>query len=88
MFNCLTNLFEKFWTKGKEANFVRFQNYDIGRRDFLHRFVCILKEIIEPRHNGMKTGAIKKENEPFSVRRKDFWEAEHVEKVSTVFMRD
>ncbi|XP_063703716.1 mRNA-capping enzyme-like [Culicoides brevitarsis] len=53
---------------------IKFNNEEIGSRSFIDRLKCIDKEIIAPRHEAMKRGAINKQKEPFSVRKKDFWE--------------
>lgn len=53
---------------------IKFENDDIGSKSFVDRLKCIDKEIIAPRHEAMKRGAINKQREPFSVRKKDFWE--------------
>lgn len=38
------------------------------------RYIAIQKEIIEPRQNAMMNGRIVRDQEPFSVRLKEFWE--------------
>lgn len=53
---------------------IKFENEDVGSRSFVDRLECIDKEIIGPRHEAMKRGQIRREQEPFSVRKKMFWE--------------
>uniref|UniRef100_A0A336MHT3 mRNA-capping enzyme n=1 Tax=Culicoides sonorensis TaxID=179676 RepID=A0A336MHT3_CULSO len=53
---------------------IKFENEDIGSKSFYDRLKCIDKEIIGPRHEAMKRGTINKQREPFSVRKKDFWD--------------
>lgn len=53
---------------------IKFENEDIAARSFVDRLECIDKEIILPRHEAMKRGQIQREREPFSVRKKMFWD--------------
>lgn len=53
---------------------IKFEKDDISSKSFVDRLKCIDKEIIAPRHEAMKRGTINKQQEPFSVRKKDFWE--------------
>lgn len=53
---------------------VRFEDEKYGRRSFMDRMACIKNNIIGPRHEAMRRGIINRENEPFSVRIKDFWD--------------
>lgn len=53
---------------------IKFEKEDISSKSFVDRLKCIDKEIIAPRHEAMKRGSINKQKEPFSVRKKDFWE--------------
>lgn len=53
---------------------IKFEGEDLGYRSFVERLECIDREIINPRHEAMKCGAIRKEREPFSVRKKMFWD--------------
>ncbi|XP_023615103.1 mRNA-capping enzyme isoform X3 [Myotis lucifugus] len=46
----------------------------VGDCDFNVRLQCIEREIINPRHEKMKTGLIDKTQEPFSVRNKPFFD--------------
>ena len=55
-------------------HFSGLQGQDVGGTDFNTRLICITREIIEPRHNLMKTGKLDKASEPFSVRAKPFWD--------------
>ncbi|KAI0978710.1 hypothetical protein GJ496_012012 [Pomphorhynchus laevis] len=61
---------------------VVFEGLNVGEcYNFDQRHECILKEIIQPRYNAMLKGAIRKENESFSIRRKDFWQIITVRKI-------
>nr|XP_023025890.1 mRNA-capping enzyme [Leptinotarsa decemlineata] len=52
-----------------------FEGQKVGKMAFYPvRLDCIEKEIIRPRHFAMENGIINKTLEPFSVRKKDFWE--------------
>ncbi|XP_062896437.1 mRNA-capping enzyme [Mobula hypostoma] len=53
---------------------VKFNGKPVGDCDFNVRLSCIEKEIIQPRHEKMKTGQIDKTREPFSVRNKPFFD--------------
>lgn len=54
---------------------VKFENQDVGKMAFYPvRLNCIQNEIVNPRHQAMQKGIIKKDREPFSVRLKQFWE--------------
>ncbi|KAJ0181624.1 hypothetical protein K1T71_002346 [Dendrolimus kikuchii] len=54
---------------------VKFEGQDVGKMEFYPvRINCIQNEIVNPRHEAMQKGLIKKEREPFSVRIKHFWE--------------
>ena len=50
------------------------QGQPVGDCDFQRRLTCIDKEIIGPRHEKIRQGRIDKNMEPFSVRKKDFWD--------------
>ncbi|KAJ2944534.1 hypothetical protein O0L34_g3880 [Tuta absoluta] len=54
---------------------IKFEGQDVGKMAFYPvRLNCIENEIVNPRHQAMKEGIIKKEREPFSIRLKQFWE--------------
>ncbi|XP_041043141.1 mRNA-capping enzyme isoform X7 [Carcharodon carcharias] len=53
---------------------VKFSGKPVGDCDFNVRLSCIEKEIIQPRHEKMKSGQIDKTREPFSVRNKPFFD--------------
>uniref|UniRef100_A0A2A4JQW3 mRNA-capping enzyme n=1 Tax=Heliothis virescens TaxID=7102 RepID=A0A2A4JQW3_HELVI len=54
---------------------ISFEGTDTGRMEFYPtRLSYIENEIVNPRHQAMKEGKIKKEQEPFSIRLKQFWE--------------
>ncbi|WKY11709.1 hypothetical protein Q1695_003352 [Nippostrongylus brasiliensis] len=60
---------------------VHFEDVHVGKENFDIRFMCIRKELIEPRNAAIKAGRIRKEKEPMSVRVKDFWEMEALPKL-------
>ncbi|MXQ88701.1 hypothetical protein E5288_WYG003338 [Bos mutus] len=53
---------------------IKFNAQPVGDCDFNIRLQCIEREIINPRHEKMKTGLIDKTQEPFSVRHKPFFD--------------
>ena len=59
------------------------QGQPVGDCDFDRRLYCIDRELIQVRHEHMKNGDIDKTKEPFSVRKKPFWDITNVRKVTT-----
>ncbi|XP_052757830.1 mRNA-capping enzyme [Galleria mellonella] len=54
---------------------IKYEGEDVGKMAFYPtRLEYIEKEIVNPRHEAMMKGIIKKDQEPFSVRLKQFWE--------------
>lgn len=53
---------------------IKFQSQDVGKVEFPVRMSCIENEIITPRNMAIQQGLINKTLEPFSVRKKDFWD--------------
>jgi mRNA-capping enzyme len=53
---------------------VCLEGKNVGKKSFADRFDIILNNIIQPRHHALSKGFIRREKEPFSVRRKDFWD--------------
>ncbi|XP_023567650.1 mRNA-capping enzyme isoform X2 [Octodon degus] len=53
---------------------IKFNAQPVGDCDFNIRLQCIEREIINPRHEKMKSGLIDKTQEPFSVRNKPFFD--------------
>lgn len=54
---------------------IKFEGQDVGKMPFHPtRLLCLENEIIKPRYMAMESGLINKASEPFSVRKKDFWE--------------
>lgn len=47
-----------------------FQGQNVGDCDFRTRLLCIRKELIGPRIEAIKSGRIRRENEPISIRMK------------------
>ncbi|KAG6444076.1 mRNA-capping enzyme [Manduca sexta] len=61
---------------------VKFEGQDVGKARFYPvRLSCIQNEIVNPRHEAMKQGIIHKENEPFSISLKQFWDLTMSEKL-------
>jgi len=58
---------------------IRFQGLDVGNTDLDRRFLCIDKEIIAPRNQLAAEGRLNKAREPFSIRRKEFYNIEHAQ---------
>ena len=53
---------------------VCFPGTQIRGCDFDKRMQCIKNEIIGPRHEALKCGKIRREDESFGIRVKDFWD--------------
>lgn len=53
---------------------VTFDGHNLAQRSFATRLACIANDIVRPRHDAISSGWIRREEEPFSVRAKDFWE--------------
>lgn len=53
---------------------VTYEGENVSKKSFKERLFIIKTRLIEPRHEAMKNGIIRKELEPFSVRLKDFWD--------------
>lgn len=54
---------------------IRFERQEVGKMPFYPtRLQCIEYEIINPRVEAMRKGLIDRSSEPFSVRKKDFWD--------------
>lgn len=54
---------------------IRYEGQEVGKMPFYPtRLHCIEHEIILPRVEAMKQGIINRSSEPFSVRKKDFWD--------------
>ncbi|CAG9814037.1 unnamed protein product [Phaedon cochleariae] len=52
-----------------------FEGQQVGKLPFhTTRLHCLENEIIKPRYFAMENGAINKSLEPFSIRKKDFWQ--------------
>lgn len=52
---------------------IRYENEDISKKSFEDRLNAVKRFIIGPRYEAMKRGIINRNEEPFSVRNKDFW---------------
>lgn len=53
---------------------IKFTDMDVGKTDFDRRMLCIDREIIGPRRQAIEEGRINRMKEPFSVRKKEFWD--------------
>jgi len=60
---------------------VRFQSNEVGKVDFGTRLICIDKEIVGARNTYMQQGLIDKSKEPFSIRKKEFWDCSETYKL-------
>uniref|UniRef100_A0A2P2HXK1 mRNA guanylyltransferase n=2 Tax=Hirondellea gigas TaxID=1518452 RepID=A0A2P2HXK1_9CRUS len=54
---------------------IRMRGKDVMQDTFWMRWERIIHDVIKPRNAAIVKGLIDKRKEPFSVRRKDFWEA-------------
>lgn len=62
---------------------VQFQGEEVGKMNYDIRLQCIQKEIIDVRHDFMRRGIINKMREPFSIRRKEFWDITRTKSILT-----
>lgn len=54
---------------------IKFENQEVGKMPFYPvRMSCIENEIIKPRTILMEKQYLNKDHEPFSIRKKDFWD--------------
>lgn len=54
---------------------VLYEGQEVGKMPFYPtRLHCLQNEIINPRYQAMEHGIINKAIEPFSIRKKEFWE--------------
>jgi len=60
---------------------LRFEGNEVGKVDFGTRLVCIEKEIVGSRNNYIVQGLIDKTKEPFSIRKKEFWDVQDTYKL-------
>lgn len=59
---------------------IKFENQDVGKTPFYPtRLHCLEHEIIGPRIEAIRRGIINKTAEPFSIRKKEFWEIDRAE---------
>jgi mRNA-capping enzyme len=61
-------------------------NNEVSKCDHPRRMLCIEKELIQPREEGAKVGAINKSSEPFSVRAKPFWDVTQTRMILESYM--
>lgn len=62
---------------------IRFEENEVGKVDFGTRLICIEKEIVTARNTYIQQGLIDKTKEPFSIRKKDFWDVADTHKLLT-----
>jgi len=60
---------------------VRYEGNEVGKCDFGTRLTCIEKEIVGARNNYIMQGIIDKTKEPFSIRKKEFWDVSEAQKL-------
>lgn len=60
---------------------IRFEGCEVGNADFGTRLLCIDKEIVGARNTYIQQGLIDKTKEPFSVRKKEFWDVSEAYKL-------
>lgn len=60
---------------------VMFEKAEVGKTGFSTRLLCIDKEIVGARHTYITQGLVNKNKEPFSVRKKEFWDVSEAHKL-------
>lgn len=60
---------------------VRYEGNEVGKCDFGTRLTCIEKEIVGSRNTYITQGVIDKTREPFSIRKKEFWDVTDAHKL-------
>jgi len=60
---------------------IQFEGQEVGKTAFSIRLTCIEKELIMSRHAYITQGVIDKTKEPFSVRKKEFWDVSDAHKL-------
>ena len=53
---------------------VRYEGQEVGKCNFSLRLTCIDKELVGARNTFITQGLIDKTREPFSIRKKEFWD--------------
>merc|ERR1719187_3047842 len=53
---------------------IRYEGNEVGKCPFSTRLFCIEKEIVGARNTYITQGLIDKNKEPFSIRKKEFWD--------------
>ena len=53
---------------------VRYEGQEVGKCNFSLRLTCIEKELVGARNTFITQGVIDKTKEPFSIRKKEFWD--------------
>ena len=60
---------------------IRFKGNEVGKCDFGTRLTCIEKEIVGARNTYITQGLIDKNKEPFSIRKKEFYNVSEASKL-------
>ena len=60
---------------------IRYKGNEVGKCAFGTRITCIEKEIVGARNTYITQGLIDKNKEPFSIRKKDFWDVSEAYKL-------
>lgn len=60
---------------------IHFRDDEVGKTNFNTRMHCIMKEIIETRRDASQRGIISIPDEPFALRKKEFYDLEMTEKI-------
>ena len=60
---------------------IRYEGNKVGKCAFGTRLTCIEKEIVGARNTYITQGIIDKTKEPFSIRKKEFWDVSDAYKV-------
>ena len=60
---------------------IRYKGNEVGKCDFGTRLTCIEKEIVGARNTYITQGLIDKNKEPFSIRKKEFYDVSEASKL-------
>ena len=60
---------------------IKYEGNEVGKCPFTTRLLCIEKEIVGARNYYITKGLIKKNKEPFSIRKKEFWDVSETKKL-------
>lgn len=64
---------DKFFPRYLVYDIIRYESEDFSKKSFEDRLIAIKHYIVKPRHAAIERGMLNRDNEPFSIRMKDFW---------------